>query len=154
VVIYTIDWQAFSSICTLCAVIAALYPIFRSYLNDRAKAKTLRARIKSKLTRLGPNISEIKEVVVESYKLLDNDGLKSMLAELEEIAKEIYILKPDEQSLFIEIIATFELIIPMIQVREFKKIPIDPFSITVEQLKLLFNKNDMHSLKKYKIIKE
>ncbi|WP_085300144.1 hypothetical protein [Cognaticolwellia mytili] len=153
-VIYTVDWQAFSSICTLCAVIIALYPIFRSYFNDRAKAKTLRARIKSKLTRLEPNISEIKGLRVETYKLLDNDGLKKMLAEFEDIAKEIYILKPDEQSLFIEIISTFELIIPIAQVRDFKKIPIDAFSMIVEQLKLLFGTNDMHSLEKYEIIKK
>lgn len=116
--IYTIDWVAISACATWVVALLALYPIWKSYRQDRKRAVVLRMRIAVKIIRLQPTFFKIANKGYTESLVLDCNGLNLVLLDLQQMLKESYILKIEEQDILSQLIANFELLIPKIKVDE------------------------------------
>jgi len=116
--IYTVDWVAISACATWVVALLALYPIWNGYRQNRKRAAVLRMRIGVKIIRLKPTFLKIADMGYTESLVLDCNGLNLVLLDLQQMLKESYILKNEEQDLLSQLVSNFELLIPRIKVDE------------------------------------
>ncbi len=107
--------QALASISACFAAIVALIPIFRSSAARKAKARNLRMRIATKITRLKPTFAKISDKHSNPLQpvILSNEELKEILGQLESLLAESESLYPEEQDKISQFVANLELMIPL-----------------------------------------
>ena len=113
-------WQAIASIAACFAAIVALIPIFQASAARKAKARNLRMRIATKLTRIRPTFAAISNNHENPPKkaILTNEGLVLISKELEILLSESESLYPVEQDRVSQFVANLELMIPMYEAGE------------------------------------
>ena len=109
-----------ASISACLAAIVALIPIYTASTARKAKARNLRMRIATKLTRIRPTFAAISSEYDDSSAsvILDSDGLVKVLEQLEALLVESESLLPKEQDRISAFVANLELMIPMCRAGE------------------------------------
>jgi hypothetical protein len=94
-----IDWQATAAIATLAAVFVALLPIWREALRTRARARSLRFRISSKLTILRPSLlAASKDAAAHSSAaVLSQEQFRNTVRIISNMMQESSVLETEEQ---------------------------------------------------------
>lgn len=94
-----IDWQALSAVGTLAAVLVALLPIWRETLRNRAKARSLRFRLCSKLTVLRPSLiaAGTQSTPNTPAALLSQDDFRQAVSSIGTMMQESSALNAAEQ---------------------------------------------------------
>jgi len=94
-----INWQAIAAVATFIAVVVALIPIWREAYRTKAKARSLRFRLSSKLIILRPSFHSIirKGKDPHSAAVLSPDYFQKIIQSIANMMKETSVLNTDEQ---------------------------------------------------------
>lgn len=96
------NWQAVAALATFAAVIVALYPIWRTALRRRAKARSLRFRLSAKLGILRPSLIAVIQGGTASIPsaIFTKDRFRDVVHTVNSMMRESAVLEADEQDQF------------------------------------------------------
>jgi len=93
-----ITWQAVAAIASLCAVIAALIPILREAQSQKARARSLRIRLYTKLVMFRPALPKIVHGGQAKYAeaILSKEEFVEAVRSVGAMMQKSYVLRPRE----------------------------------------------------------
>lgn len=108
---FTIDWQAIAAIATVGAVLVAMWPIWREASRNRARARSLRFRLCSKLTVLRPSLAAVanRGATTTQAALLSQDEFRETVGSVAKMMQESSVLAEPEQDQLGVVLANLEM---------------------------------------------
>lgn len=94
-----VNWQALAAVATFTAVLVALAPVWRESRRVKSRARSLRFRLCSKLTKLRPSLQVVADenAPVESSAILPEKEFAKVVQSISDMMKETEALESDEQ---------------------------------------------------------
>lgn len=106
-----VDWQALAALATLGAVVVALLPIWKEACRNRARARSLRFRLCSKLTILRPSLGAVinRGVAITPVAVLSQDEFRETVGNISAMMRESSALAKPEQDQLGVVLANLEM---------------------------------------------
>ncbi len=106
-----VDWQALAAVATLGAVVVALLPIWREACRNRARARSLRFRLCSKLMVLRPSLGAVinRGAAITPVAVLSQDEFRETVGNIAAMMQESSVLAKSEQDQLGVVLANLEM---------------------------------------------